>query len=167
MNSKLKDVNFWLAILIFILTFYLSIGTYLDWFDFGFVVGQYRFNHWLSWTGFLFILFYVPIFVTLKRRFTSKIRLFFGIHVLGNLIAFMLITIHFVSQISRPSQFYPDLGTGLALFVFMIILVTTGFLQRFNIINSYRKNLRFLHTSSVVALFVIIFIHILHGVQLL
>jgi len=139
------------------------IGVFLDWFDFGFVVGPYRFNHWLGWIGFLFIGFHVPIFITLKRRFIQKIRLFLGIHVIGNLTAYLLITIHFASQISRPSEFYPDLGTGLALYIFLITLILTGFLQRFNLLSKYRANWRFLHRSLVVALFVVIIIHILHG----
>ena len=142
-------------------------GTYLGWFDFGVIVGQNRLNHWLGWFGFLFILVHIPLFVTLKRKYVNKIRLFLGIHVLGNLLAYMLITIHFASQISRPAQFYPDLGTGLTLYTFMIVLVTTGFLQRFNLLNRFRRNWRFLHTSSVMALLVIILIHILHGIQLL
>jgi hypothetical protein len=79
----------------------------------------------------------------------------------------MLISIHFASQISRPAQFYPDLGTGLTLYTFLVILVTTGFLQRFALITRYRKTWRFLHISSVVALLVIIVIHILHGINIL
>ncbi len=161
------DVYFWLSVLLLALTDVFFVGIFLDWFDFGFVVGQYRINHWFSWLGFLFVLVHVPLFVTLKRRYVTKIKYFLGIHVLGNLTAYLLISIHFASQISRSPQYYPDLGTGLTLYIFMITLVTTGFLQRFNIISTYRKNWRFLHTSSILALFVIILIHILQGLQLL
>jgi hypothetical protein len=167
MSSILRDVYFWLAIFLLSLADIFFIGTFLDWFDFGFVLGPYRFNHWLGWIGFVFILIHVPLFMTVKRRYVNKIKLFLGIHVVGNLLAYLLITIHFASQISRSAQFYPDLGTGVTLYVFMATLVTTGFLQRFGLLNGMRKSWRFLHTSSVLALFVIIVIHILHGVELL
>ena len=167
MASALRSVYFWLAILLFAITDIFFVGIILDWFDFGFVIGQYRFNHWLGWIGFLFILIHVPLFVTMKRRYVNRIRLFLGIHVLGNLSAYLLISIHFASQISRSPQFYPDLGTGIALYIFMITLVTTGFLQRFGLLNRMRKTLRFLHTTSVFWLFVIIAIHILHGIGIL
>ena len=167
MSSILRDAYFWLAIFLLLLTDIFFIGTFLDWFDFGFVLGPYRFNHWLGWIGFVFILIHVPFFVTMKRRYVNKIKLFLGIHVLGNLAAYLLISIHFASQISRSPQFYPDLGTGIALYIFMITLVTTGFLQRFGLLNKMRKTWRFLHTSSVFGLFVIIGIHILHGIGIL
>ena len=167
MSSVLRSGYFWLSILLLVLADFFFIGVVLDWFDFGFVVGQYRFNHWLGWIGFLFILIYLPLYVIMKRRYINRIRLFLGIHVLGNLTAYLLISIHFASQISRSPQFYPDLGTGIALYIFMITLVATGFLQRFNLLSKYRKSWRFLHTSSVTALFIIIVIHILHGINIL
>jgi hypothetical protein len=167
MNQKIRDANFLISSLILILTIYFSIATFLDWFDFGYFVGPYRLNHWFGWSGFLFISINVPLFTTLKRRYAKKIRLLLGLHVLGNLTAFLLISIHFAAQISRPAQFYPDLGTGLALYIIMPILVTTGFLQRFNLLSKYRKKWRFLHTSLVGSLFIIILVHILHGIGLI
>ena len=167
MNANFKNAYFWLSILLLAITDVLLVATYLRWLDFGFVAGPYRFNHWLGWLGFLFVLVHVPLFVTLKRRYTKRIRLLLGIHVLGNLTAYMLITIHFAHQISRPSQFYPDLGTGIALYAVMIVLVSTGFLQRFNLLSKHRKSWRFLHASMALSLFTIIFVHILHGLQII
>lgn len=167
MRPMFKDIFFWISILLLCLTAILFTASYFRWLDFGPVVGPYRLNHWLSWFGFLFIGIHVPLFVTLKRRYADRIRLFLGIHVAGNLLAFMLISIHFAHQISRSSQFYPDLGTGLALYIVMPTLVATGFLQRFGLITKHRKTWRFLHRSLVVSLFIILLIHILHGIQLL
>ncbi len=167
MKSNLKDVYYWFSILILLLTVFFSIGAYLRWFDFGFFVGPYRFNHWLGWIGFLFVGIYVPLFVILKRHYINKIRGLLGIHVLGNLLGFMLISIHFAHQIGRPSQYYPDLGTGLALYIVMPMLIATGFFGRFNVIDRYSKSWRFLHTSLVISLYLIIFIHILHGIKIL
>jgi len=167
MTFNFRDSYFWISILLLVLTDCLFIGTYFRWFNFGTVVGPYRLNHWLGWLSFLYLIVHVPLFVTLKRRYVNKIRLFLGIHVVGNLLAYMLISIHFAHQISRPSQFYPDLGTGLILYIIMIILVTTGFLQRFNLLSKYRKTWRFLHTSSVISLLIIILVHVLHGINII
>jgi hypothetical protein len=68
MSSALRNVYFWVAILLFSVIDILFFGITLDWFDFGYVIGQYRLNNWLSWIGFVFILIYVPLFVTMKRR---------------------------------------------------------------------------------------------------
>jgi hypothetical protein len=167
MSSIFKNTYFWIAILLLVITDILFIGIYLDWFDFGFYLGPYRFNHWLGWIGFTFILIHVPLFMTFKRRYANRIKMFMEIHVVGNLLAFMFISIHFASQISRPAQFYPDLGTGIVLYIFMITLVITGFLQRFRLLTGFNKTWRFLHTSSVMALFVILVIHILQGVEII
>jgi hypothetical protein len=93
---------------------------------------------------------------------------FIKIHMLGNLFAFMLISIHFAQQVGRPPQFYPDLGTGLALYVVMLVLVGSGFLHRFRIIRSVRPHLnRFLHTSITMSFYLIIIVHTLQGLELL
>lgn len=156
-----------MSISLIVLTGFFFTGTILDWFDFGFKWGGYRINHWLGWVGFLFILIHVPSFLFLKRRYGNKMRMLLGIHIFGDLLAFLLISIHFASQITRPAQFYPDLGTGIALYFFMITIVPTGFLQRFNFMNRFRKYWRFFHASSVFGLLVIIFVHIFQGINML
>ncbi|WNZ29801.1 MAG: hypothetical protein IAX21_02790 [Candidatus Bathyarchaeota archaeon] len=167
MNSIFRNVYFWLSVILLFLAAVLFLGIILDFFDFGFIIGPYRFNHWLGWIGTIFIATYVPLFVLLKPKYIRRIRLLLGIHVVGNLIAYLLITIHFASQISRPAAFYPTLGTGVVQFIFLIILVTTGILQRFNLLSNYRKKWLFLHRSSVLALLMILLFHILHGLGLL
>lgn len=164
MNSIFRNANFWISLFLLILTDVLIIGTLLGYFNFGSVIGQYRLNHWLGWIGIIFITIHIPIFVVVKRKYTGKIRLLLGIHVIGNLASYLLISIHFASQISRPAAFYPDLGTGVAQYVFMTILIITGFLQRFNLLRKYRNKWLFLHRSSLFALLVIIVFHILHGI---
>jgi hypothetical protein len=90
------------------------------------------------------------------------------IHVYGNLLAFLLISIHFASQIARPAEFFPDLGTGLALYVVMLLLTTTGFLQRFRIMPGLKlQSNRFFHVSVAVSFYILIGIHILHGVGII
>jgi hypothetical protein len=86
----------------------------------------------------------------------------------GNLLAFALISVHFASQISRPAAHYPNLGTGLALYVALILLVGTGISQRFHLTQKIKpQTYRFLHTGAAVTFYLIIVIHILHGLGIL
>lgn len=80
----------------------------------------------------------------------------------------MFISMHFFQQISRPPQFYPDLGTGVALFVVILILVTSGFLHRFQLLRSAvpHQN-RFLHVSVTTAFYIVIIIHVLQGIRVI
>lgn len=164
MSSRLRNGFFWFAVISLILTDVLFLGVIFGYFNFGSVIGSYRLNHWLSWIGFIVIIIHLPIFIIIRRKYSQKIRLALGIHVIANLLSYLIITIHFASQISRPPEFYPDLGTGVAQYIFLIILVTTGFLQRFNILSNYRKKFLFLHRSSIFALLIIIIFHIIHGI---
>ena len=164
MTSRLKDGYFWAAFLIIFVTIYFSIATYLHWFDFGFFVGEFRFNVWLSWAGVLFVAFYTPIYYVLKRRFPTKIKALLGIHVIANLSAFMLISIHFAHQLGRSSQYYPDLGTGLVLYLVMLIMAITGILQRFGIVQGQVRKWSFIHTAVAISFYLVIFVHILHGI---
>lgn len=164
MTTLFRNGFFWFAIVSLILTDVLFVGIVIDYFSFGSVIGAYRLHHWLGWIGIGFIAIHLPLFIIVRRKYTSKIRLALGIHVIGNLLSYLIITIHFASQISRPADFYPDLGTGVAQYIFLITLIATGFLQRFNIFSSYRKKFLFLHRSSIFALLIIIVFHILHGI---
>jgi len=130
-------------------------------------VGQYRFNHWLGWIGVLFVVLYTPLYYVLKRRYAKRAKALLGSHVIGNLASFMLISIHFASQMSRPAQFFPDLGTGIVLYPIMIILVVTGIFQRFQIARNLGRKWRFLHTSLATSFYLVIFVHILQGLGVL
>jgi hypothetical protein len=163
-----KDLGFWFGLLIVFLTIYLSLATYFRWLDIRFRIGPYYFTHWLSWTGSLFIAFFTPLYYILKRTKPNLLRVLIQIHMYGNLLSFMFISTHFFQQISRPPRFYPDLGTGLALYITMLFLVTTGFLHRFQILTgSTSHQNRFIHISITLTYYVIIFIHILQGVHII
>jgi hypothetical protein len=117
--------------------------------------------------GTLYIAFSVPLIARLKRR-ANNFLAFFRAHVFGNLLAFLLISLHFVEQISRPAEFYPDLGTGLALYIIIILLVATGFTHRFQLIPQIKSQTRkFVHIGLSFSFYVVIGIHILHGLGLL
>jgi hypothetical protein len=160
-----KDPSFWLAIVILLASLYFSLATAFRWLDIRFRIGPYFVTHWLSWIGTLFIAVYTPIYYIVKRRSPHIIKYLIPIHMHGNLLSFMFISMHFFQQITRPPQFYPDLGTGVALYLVMLILVSTGFLHRFQLLRSFvpHQN-RFLHISITLAFYVVIGIHTLQGV---
>jgi len=136
----------------------------LGWVHFGFFVGPFRLNHWFVWIGTLYIALAVPIVAASKRRRPNRYQSLLRIHVFGNLLAFLLISIHFAGQMGRPAAFYPALGTGLVLYTAMALLVATGFAQRFLLIPRIKpQSYRFVHIGSTVAFYLAIIVHILHG----
>lgn len=167
MVSRLRSPYFWAAVVILLLTVYLSLGTYIDWFQFGFFVGPYRFNHWLGWLGVVFVAVYTPLYYVLKRRYAKRAKTLLGTHIIGNLVSFLLISVHFAAQMGRPAQFFPDLGTGVVLYPIMIILVVTGIFQRFQIARNLGRKWRFLHASLATSFYLVIFVHILQGLGFL
>jgi hypothetical protein len=166
-NTRLRDVYFWSGLLILLATLYFSLASYHRWLNFRFTIGGEPFHHWLSWTGTLFIAFFTPAYYILKRQTPNRVGTLIGIHVLGNLLAFMFVSVHFAHQLGRPAQFFPKLGTGVALVAAVILLVSTGFFQRFLIGSRLRRYWRFIHVSVTMSFYLIILVHILHGVGII
>jgi len=135
-----------ISLLIIAATIVLSVGTYSRWWQLRVDIGLAYLDHLLAWIGFGFIL---------------------NIHNVGNLVAFMLISMHFAQQIGRPAQFYPDLGTGLALYILVCLMVISGFVMRFNLVKQSSKTWRFIHTSLVLPFYILILIHVLHNVGII
>ena len=166
--KPIKDLDFWSSLAIIFVTLCLMIATYLRWIQLHILVGPFFIDHWLVWVGTLYIAFIVPVFYVSKRRYPKRLTTLIRIHVFGNLFAFMLISVHFAQQIGRPPQFYPDLETGLILYIVMFILTITGFLHRFRIIRSVRPHInRFVHVSITMSFYIIIGFHILKGLKIL
>ena len=166
-SSRSNKPAFWIALLLIIATPVLMFAVYYDILQLHISVGPYFIHHWLSWIGATFIAVFTPIYYSLKRSKPQSLKTLLGVHVFGNLLAFMFISIHFTQQISRPAQFYPDLGTGIVLYATMLLLVATGFSMRFQIGNTARKTLKFIHTSTTVTFYLIILVHILHGLGII
>jgi len=173
-TKLLEDLNFWAAIIILLITTFLSVATFLRWFNLRFQIGPFSFTHWLGWIGALFIAFYTPIYYVLKRRNPQLVKTLIKIHVFGNLLSGMLISIHYAQQMGRPAEFYPDLGTGLILYIVMFILVATGFLHRFGMLEKlgrYRVFLphqnRYLHIAITLTFYIVIIVHVLRNVGIL
>ena len=137
---------------------------YFDWFSVGFVVGPYRFHHWSVIIGAFYVAIITPFFAVLKRSKPDSLRTLFRVHVFGNLLAFLLVSVHFAGQLSRSLEFYPDLGSGVGLFGAMGLLVFTGFFLRYGLVaGGLRRFLRVIHVLAVVVFYLVIVVHALHG----
>ena len=166
-KNVLTNSQFWLALIIVILGLLLALGSYLDMIEIiEFRIAQYTLHHWFTITGTFFIAVFTPIFYFFKRRYINRYKAILSAHVFGNLIAFVLITIHFAHQIGRPAQFYPDLGTGIVLYPAVILLVISGFSNRFNLFKG-KRYFSFLHKSVPIMFYFVIVVHLLHGLRII
>jgi hypothetical protein len=132
-----------------------------------FVMGPFRFSHWFSIIGTVYLAIATPLFAYFRRSHPSKGKALLRLHVFGNLLAFAIISVHFAGQMGRPLDRFPDLGTGLALYFAMVLQVATGFLQRFRIVKINPSINRLVHVILVAPFYIIIGIHMLHGFGLI
>jgi hypothetical protein len=164
-----QHADFLIAISIVIIIVVLSFATYSRILGLSFFEGPYRFSHWLTIIGSIYIAIATPVFAVLKRSPHPNLNRLYRFHIFGNLIFFGLITLHFASQISRSATSFPELGTGLALFIAMSLQVASGFTQRFRSQNPWYKKIfnvqgnRFFHASLIVVFYIVIIFHVLHG----
>ena len=114
-------------------------------------------THLASYIGGFWIAIFTPIYFVLKRRSPRYIKSMLKIHVLGNLLAFALITTHYAHR-EVNSVF---LGTGIVLYIALISLVVTGIIQRFIFLRGFRNQIGFVHTSMTTAFYLILIIHII------
>jgi hypothetical protein len=164
----LKRIDFWLSLLIVLVTAILAIGRVLGWYSLGFFVGSFRASHWLVVIGSAYVAIATPAFSILKRRFQARYEALVKFHAIGNLSAVLLVTIHFTSQVTRSASNYPVLGTGLALYIVMLLLVISGFLYRFRLIPSFSIGTnRLVHVGVALSFYILIGIHVLHGIGIL
>jgi hypothetical protein len=120
--------------------------------------------HWFGWFGALMILATTLLYGLRKRAYHKPSRRLLMLHAFGNLIGFLLISIHFIHEVTRPASSYPVLGTGIVLYVSMLILVVTGFTSYFELRISWVKHYRFLHIAAAFTLLLVIIVHILHAI---
>ena len=167
--KSLRSAEFYLALTVLLITALLMVGTYFRWLPFNFALGQFRFTHWLSWIGTFLIAILTPMFYILRRRYPKRNVPLTRAHVFGNLFSFMLISIHFAQQMSRAV--HPEDNTGLTTYIIVFILVVSGFLHKFQILEREKvypphRN-RYLHVSITTAFYIVIVIHTLHNLGLL
>jgi hypothetical protein len=164
----LRSIELWVALSIVILIILSIFADRTHLIHFGFFVGPFRGNHWLAWIGTLYVAISVPLIAAQKKLHFKQIPNLTTLHTFGNLAAIFLISFHFAGQIDRPATAYPQLGTGLALYIDMILLLVTGFISKFNFISSVPlRNKRFFHIGLSFTFYIIIVIHILHGLNVI
>ena len=117
--------------------------------------------HWIGWIGTLYIAFATPIYPIIKRKYFHLLEKTLSIHVTGNLLAVLLVSIHFAHQVTRPLSSYPDLGTGIVLYVAMIMLSATGLILISGIGRKFYRQIRFLHPAFAITFYTVIVMHIL------
>ena len=156
MKSQLK-----LTLFIIFLMAILTIGTYMRFWSLRHEIGPFYVDHWLPILGASYILIMTSIFSSAKRFSSFNRVLLQKIHIFGNLIAAQLIFMHFAHHISRPQQFFPDLGTGLVSVILLLLIVPAGFLLRFGFFPSQRDSWRVVHVGVSISLFVVIVVHTL------
>ncbi len=121
--------------------------------------------HWIGWIGMSYLLGFMSLSVISKRKVRKFYPRSFRIHVIGNLLASVFATVHFMQQVTRPAGNYPDLGTGVAIYIIIMGLALSGYGTAFRFFRSEGKKARFLHTSFAVTLLVVMLIHIIHGIS--
>jgi hypothetical protein len=141
---------------------------YSRWFSFALRMGPFRLIHYVAFAGTLYIAFSVAFFAVFKRRNPRNYKLLLGAHVFGNLVSFLMVSLHFAGQVGRPADSYPDFGTGLAMYIGMVLSVATGFVLRFHVFRALSPTAnRFVHAGLALAFYLIIGVHILHGLELI
>ncbi len=135
--------------------------------DLHFLAGGWFAHHWLAWAGALFIAIYTAAFYVLKSRKREGYDTLLHVHVYGSLLSAALVALHFTQHVTRPAEFYPDLGTGLVLFSALIVSVITGFLIRFRWLRDGVREWRLFHTGAAGAFYLAVVVHVLQGLRVL
>jgi hypothetical protein len=139
----------------------LAVLSYLNFIPLGYKLGPFYLNHWAGWLSIGFITIYVPLFIILRKRYPKIYGKLIRVHEVGFIVAFMLVSLHIGWQIRRV--FPPELGTGIAAYVCLFVLVVTGIMQKNQIFTKMMSKLRFVHLSMVVSLFLVIIFHIIRA----
>ena len=160
-EGRIKNLSMWLSFAGLIAGLVLAVLSYSGLIPLGYKLGPYWLNHWIGWLSFGFVIIYVPIFIILKKRNPKIYPKLIKLHQIGFIVAFMLVSLHIGSQIRRV--FPPEIGTGIAAYVCLLVLVVTGIMQRNQMLSTRIGTLRFVHLSMVVSFFLVIVFHIVRA----
>lgn len=161
MAGSRRGAQRYIALLLVLAIIVLSIGTYLRWWNLWFIVGPIIFPHWLGYIGALYLAVFTPIYAVLKRRYPARMRTLLSVHVFGNLLAFLLISVHYAHHLGRPPEAAPTLGTGLTLYIIVIIMVATGLMQWYRLGSRLLRTWRFVHIGLSLSFYILVSMHIL------
>lgn len=164
-QSLLRNKSFLTETTYIVTIVIITISIFLDLIEVGFFLGPLRFSHWMGIIGAFYILIFTPLYYFMKRRFPNRRKTLINIHIFGFTTSYLLVSIHFAGQLSRPLQFYPDLGAGLALYILVTFLVLTGYLYRYRPIKLKSGKLlpphfnRALHVGLVSGVYIVLIVH--------
>ena len=163
--NKIKNAQFWLVILLIAVAIAVVLILYPH-SSSPITIGHNNVYHWIGWSGALYIAAATLVYYVIRRRYVNSYQNIMKFHIFGNLIAFITVSIHFTHQIGSP----PILGTythlGLTMYSALSLQVITGVLLRFQFINKL-KSVRFIHVALVMTFYLILIIHILHGLNII
>jgi hypothetical protein len=162
-----KNLEFGLTLILLLATAILSSVAYITWQRLTFFVGSYLFIHWLGLIATMFIAITIPIHYILKRKRPQNSKIILKIHVIGNLFAYLLISLHFAQNFGRLAGALQRLGTGFALYLLLSLIVATGILERYRINGKLARYFKVLHKYTVIVLYLLILIHLLEGFNIL
>jgi hypothetical protein len=144
-----------------------SVVAYVYWVDLLFFVGSLFFVHWLGLAAILFIITFVPIYYFVKRKRPKKIKTLLRVHVFGNLLSFLFVSVHFAQNTGRLSGFPLRLEEGFVLFGVLSLIVATGVFERFGPKGKLVKFIRPVHRYTVAVLYLIVIVHTLQGFHII
>jgi hypothetical protein len=161
--TQKRNTSFWLSLFLLLLTAVFSIGAFIQWYSLSFFVGSLFFVHWLGIAATLFIASLIPVYYVLKRKRPKVIKTLLKVHVFGNLVSFMLVSIHFAQNTGRLSGYFLRLNFGFVLFLVLCIIVATGMIERFGHNQKLARFTRPIHRYIVVVFYFVVVIHTLQG----
>ncbi len=162
-----RSSEFWLSLILLLVTVIFSVLAYVRWFSLTFFVGSLFFVHWLGLVATVFIAVLVPIYYVLKRKSPKNIKTLLKIHVFGNLFSFLLVSIHFAQSTGRLAGLYQRLGEGFALFLVLSVIVATGMLERFGARRKLVRYTKSVHRYTVAIFYLVMVIHVLQALNII
>jgi hypothetical protein len=162
-----RNLEFWGTLTLLLATLTSSIIIYIYWFTVTFFVGSYLFIHWIGLIATSFIAVSIPIHYILKHKRPQNSKLILKIHVLGNLVAFLIISLHFAQNVGRLSMALERLGSGFALYILLFLIVATGILERYQTSGTLPRYTKVIHKYAVIPLYLVILIHVLEEFNIL
>jgi len=155
--------QFRLAIGLLAISIFVAVGTYMRLWDIYFSIGPFSSDHWLSIIGGTYLLIFMVIFAYMKRYTAVNRGTLLKVHMFGNLLAVMFVSVHFAEQMGHAH----DLGTGLATYLLLVVIVATGFMMRFGLLTRQRESWRLFHVGLSLSLFIVVVIHALKNFGIL
>jgi hypothetical protein len=147
-RTSFNNSEFWVVTLIFLLTIHIATAESLERININYSLFSTRLTHLLSIIGSSFVAFYTPLY---------------KLHVYGNSISCMFVSIHVVARLIRL-----PLGLGVLSYLFMLLLVLSGYAFRYGVLRPLKlfikdipHNNRYIHVSLTASFYIVYLFHLL------